>query len=345
MLAHRVLLLQEYERREQIRQHNRIRRLMRENSDVFSLPDQRFIDLFRLTKNMVRYLFNELIRYMRPRSRVGDVSPENRIMAALHFFATGSYQRTSGTNRLFPMSQQSVGRSIKEVSQLINQHIAPIYIVFPTTARQKNNIKQSFMEQSRFPGVIGCVDCTHVALLAPTAEEHNYVCDSNLKILSIFSRYAGATHDSYIWRNSMVHEELRRCFINGDHNSWLLGDSGYPQQPWLMVPIQNALPNSPEDRYNHRHTATRNCIERCIGVLKSRFRCLLEHKLHYSPENVGTIMNTCATLHNICTEARLLLDNEDIIYNDENNFAINVPQGQDNQGFIARRNLIAQYFA
>ncbi|KAJ8971440.1 hypothetical protein NQ314_000696 [Rhamnusium bicolor] len=49
--------------------------------------------------------------------------------------------------------------------------------------------------------------------------------------------HAGATHDSFIW-----------CYNEGDRNSWLLGDSGYPLQPWLMVPFQNAAHNSPKDR-------------------------------------------------------------------------------------------------
>lgn len=72
------------------------------------------------------------------------------------------------------------------------------------------------------------------------------ICDYNLKILNINARHAGATHDAYIWRLSRVQTELEWHYNNGDHNSFL-GDSGYPQQPWLMTPILNPPPTSPQE--------------------------------------------------------------------------------------------------
>lgn len=83
------------------------------------------------------------------------------------------------------------------------------------------------------------------------------------------SNYGGSTHDSFIFRNSEINNLLRN--IQNEH-CWLIGDSGYAQLPYLMTPVRNPLPNSPEVRYNQALTVTRNCIERCIGVLKSRFR-------------------------------------------------------------------------
>lgn len=65
-----------------------------------------------------------------------------------------------------------------------------------------------------------------------------------------------------------------------------------------MTPIVNALPGTPEYRYTQAHMHGRNCIERCIGVLKGRFLCLTK-VLRYSPETVGNIVNACAILHNI----------------------------------------------
>ncbi|KAJ8972416.1 hypothetical protein NQ317_011061 [Molorchus minor] len=84
-------------------------------------------------------------------------------------------------------------------------------------------------------------------------------------------KFSRDPHDSYIWRMSQVQAELERCFNNGDHNSWLLGDSGYPQQPWLMTPILHPIAGTLEEQYNNSHAPARNCIERCFGVLKGDF--------------------------------------------------------------------------
>ncbi|KAI4455596.1 dde superfamily endonuclease [Holotrichia oblita] len=47
----------------------------------------------------------------------------------------------------------------------------------------------------------------------------------------------------------------------------------------------------------------RTTIERCNGVLKNRFRCLLKHRvLHYQPQTAAKIVNACAVLHNLCTD-------------------------------------------
>lgn len=125
----------------------------------------------------------------------------------------------------------------------------------------------------------------------------------------------------------------------------MIGDSGYPLQPWLMTPFHNPAQNSPESRFNDAHIRTRNCIERCNGVLKSRFRCLLKERvLRYSPERVGKIVNSCAILHNMCVAANLELD-EEVIEDDVNDDVYqNGLQDIFRQGQAVRRHLVNTYF-
>ncbi|KAJ8709363.1 hypothetical protein PYW07_009189 [Mythimna separata] len=68
----------------------------------------------------------------------------------------------------------------------------------------------------------------------------------------------------------------------------------------MMTPILGAAPGSPEEHYTELHCKVRNTVERCIGVLKGRWRCLLAHRvLHYDPVTAAKIVNACVVLHNI----------------------------------------------
>ncbi|KAI4455524.1 hypothetical protein MML48_9g00004446 [Holotrichia oblita] len=111
----------------------------------------------------------------------------------------------------------------------------------------------------------------------------------------------------------------RNLHAAGNSDYYLLGDSGYPLRSWLMTPIEEEpAPHSPEFRYSASHKMIRSIIERCNGVLKMRWRCLLKHRvLHYVPDHACKIINACAVLHNLCIHHHLeepLLQDEDSNY-------------------------------
>ena len=100
--------------------------------------------------------------------------------------------------------------------------------------------------------------------------------------------------------------------FNYIHFISLTGDSGYPLEPWLLTPFAQPNPGTVEEFFNSKHASARNCVERCNGVLKSRFRCLSRHRvMHYSPTKSSLIVNACAVLHNLCTKYGLQLDDDE----------------------------------
>lgn len=73
-----------------------------------------------------------------------------------------------------------------------------------------------------------------------------------------------------------------------------------------MTPIVDAPMGSPEEYYTKKQCTARNTVERTIGVLKARWRCLLGHRvLHYHPDKAALIINGCIILHNMCNQAHV----------------------------------------
>ncbi|KAJ8911213.1 hypothetical protein NQ315_014925 [Exocentrus adspersus] len=68
----------------------------------------------------------------------------------------------------------------------------------------------------------------------------------------------------------------------------------------------NSPKRTPEFAYNTAFKRARSTIERCNGLLKMRFRCLLKHRiLHYTPTGASKIINASAILHNMCLAANI----------------------------------------
>ncbi|XP_022179580.1 putative nuclease HARBI1 [Myzus persicae] len=221
------------------------------------------------------------------------------------------------------LSQPSVSRCISEVVTALNlPEIFNAWVKFPKNINELNDIRNGFYRNTGFPGVVGCIDCTHVAITPPSTNlnlnenqhpEYIYVnrkgyhsinvqliCDSNLKILNVNALFPGSTHDTHVWNNSKVLPILQELHRRNYNNFYLLGDSGYALRQWLLTPIPDPSTEA-EENYNRRQMSTRSIIERCNGVLKMRFRCLLRDRtLHYKPEKASSIINACVVLHNMC---------------------------------------------
>lgn len=104
-----------------------------------------------------------------------------------------------------------------------------------------------------------------------------------------------------------------------------------------MTPELNPVNN--EQRYYHKaHKKTRSKVERCIGLLKQRFRCLLgERKLLYSHERAADIIISCVVLHNfLMTHFGELVDEVDV----DAQPVENVEENNDNEQNAGRRNYL-----
>ncbi|XP_067634770.1 putative nuclease HARBI1 isoform X2 [Eurosta solidaginis] len=210
-----------------------------------------------------------------------------------------------------------------------------------------------FFEKAGFPGVVGCVDGTHIKISAPSKLEQGLyfnrkgffslnamiICDHKMRIRYFDARCAGSSHDLLVWNISSAKRALRERYNSGVRNTWLLCDAGYRLEPYLMTPYRSASEGSAEAVYNTKHAKTRNIIERTIGVLKTRLRCLLgARQLHYKPEKTTQIANVCAALHNVCIKYNVDISSHDSPSEAENTpDMIEVDVSENSQNLEARK--------
>ncbi|KAJ8964337.1 hypothetical protein NQ314_004980 [Rhamnusium bicolor] len=135
-----------------------------------------------------------------------------------------------------------------------------------------------------------------------------------------------ATPDSYRYL-----ENRDEYFPNNSH----IIDAAYGIHPQLLTPYKdNGHLTARQNNYNFCHTLARIAIERAFGLLKSRFRRLLDclplTDIQYVPE----FILACCVLHNICLGRNDLIDP----VHDNANLQRNcVNRVQNRQGGIAKR--------
>nr|XP_020654562.1 putative nuclease HARBI1 [Pogona vitticeps]XP_020654571.1 putative nuclease HARBI1 [Pogona vitticeps] len=278
------------------------------------VTDEYLVSMYGFPRQFIYYLVDLLgANLSRPTQRSRAISPETQILAALGFYTSGSFQTRMGD--AIGISQASMSRCVANVTEALVER-ASQFIRFPEDDASLQHLKDDFYALAGMPGVLGLVDCNHVAIKAPNAEDLSYVnrkglhslnclmvCDARGFLLSAETHWPGSLQDCTVLQQSA----LRNQFEAGMHkDGWLLGDNSFFLCTWLMTPLH--IPETPaECRYNMAHSATHNVIERTFRTIRSQFRCLDGSKgtLQYSPEKASHIILACCVLHNISLELGL----------------------------------------
>ncbi|KAL6467905.1 hypothetical protein MHYP_G00235820 [Metynnis hypsauchen] len=205
-------------------------RVFRDHYDFLAHDDDWLISRSRFPRAVLLELCAELGPVLeREAARSRALPVPLQVLTALGFLATGSFQRELADRS--GISQSSLSRAMPAVLDGIICMSAR-YIKFPYDAVDQANIKAQFAAIAGFPDVIGAIDCTHIAIKAPS-EEFAYVnrkhfhsinvqiiCDAKMCLTNVVARWPGSTHDSYILTNSMVGIRLQADRVR---DGWLLG--------------------------------------------------------------------------------------------------------------------------
>ena len=230
-------------------------RVFRDRSNPLDTHDDKAMHkYYRFTRRGIMHVLDLLEPHLQPATaRSHSIDGRLQVFVCLNYYATSDFY--SSVLKEHGISISSVCRIVERVTDVIVSLKDDIITWGDQLTKQTD-----FYHKSGFPAVVGAVDCTHVWLdSSPVGEnEHiyvnrkgwhsinvQYIVDANYKIINVVARWPGSTHDSRILENS----EVGRMFERGELQGIILGDSGYPQRPWLMTPFRT--PNTrPERAYN-----------------------------------------------------------------------------------------------
>ncbi|KAB5553829.1 hypothetical protein PHYPO_G00043210 [Pangasianodon hypophthalmus] len=180
-------------------------------------------------------------------------------------------------------------------------------------------IAERFESKFCVPQVIGCVDVTHIPVLAPSDGYMNFlnrkgwtsyvlqgVVDDTYCFWSASCKVPGGAHDATVFKQSQLFSMAHllpkhTCDIGGTPvNFVVLGDTAYPLLEWLMkayTPSPSLTPQ--QNSFNIYLSDARAPMEIAFGRLKARWRVLLKRSdFHYTFSPYVAI--TCCALHNFC---------------------------------------------
>lgn len=141
---------------------------------------------------------------------------------------------------LHNVSQSSLSRIFKRVVQSICG-LRSHFIRMPTNI---SAVKNSFYEYGGFPGVIACIDGTHVPILKPKRHPETEIfrcrkgyysvnvqitCGPEYLIYDVVARWPGSTHDSRIFDYSNI-----RNHLEASNEGVVLADGGYPCRRYIL---------------------------------------------------------------------------------------------------------------
>jgi len=230
----------------------------------------------------------------------------NQLLTALRFYTTGSFQLVVGD--VSKASKATVCRTVHKVTKAIaGLRGLRSYVLFPTTTEDRRGTMGQFYAASSLPGVIGAIDCTHIAIQSSGGDDAEIyrnrkgyfslnmqlVCDQRGYISDVVARWPGSVHDSTIFDQCHLRAVLETSLADG----YLVGDSGYPCKPYLLTPMNTPI-TAAEKAYNYAQAVARNVIERTNGLLKCRFPCL-KYGLRVKLEHALPVIVATVVLHNI----------------------------------------------
>ncbi|GMP27754.1 hypothetical protein CsSME_00003604 [Camellia sinensis var. sinensis] len=169
-----------------------------------------------------------------------------------------------------------------------------------------------------FQNCLGALDGTYVRVLAPAVDKARYrsrkgeiatnvlgVCSHDMQFIYVLPGWEGSASDSRVLRDAISRPNGLRV----PTGSYYLVDAGYTNGEGFLAPYrgqryhlstwrEGGAPTNAEEFFNMKHSAARNIIERCFGLLKLRWAILRTYS-YFPIKTQCRIITACCLLHNL----------------------------------------------
>ena len=298
---------------------------------VPGFTNAQWLQNFRMSEETLNFLCNKLRPVMERQDTTFRrcVPLKKRVAIALWKLATGSEYRSIG--HLFGVSITTACRCVQDFCAAAETLLVPEQICFPDEEKFK---EMATYTENRWglPHCVGAIDGSHIPIIAPQEYHCDYfnrkgwhsiilqgVVDGKGIFWNVFAGLPGSLHDARVLRLSTLWE----LASGGNHfrahtrniggvtaGYYLLGDSAYPLQNWLLKPFQDTGRLTAEQHlFNKKFSRARVVVENAFGRLKGRWRCLLKRN-DCDVQLVKSMVVTCCALHNLCENHGETYENE-----------------------------------
>lgn len=122
-----------------------------------------FRDSFRLNKEAFLYVTRTIESALEPSS----IPVVLQVAAVLRFLGEGSYQRSVGKDFDIGLGRSTVSKILTRILNAMERKLCPMWIKLAMSQEKVQESKRFFFEKYGIPGVIGCVDGTHIKIRKP----------------------------------------------------------------------------------------------------------------------------------------------------------------------------------
>ncbi|KAF4072512.1 hypothetical protein AMELA_G00263740 [Ameiurus melas] len=139
--------------------------ILRPRVDFLSYPDAFLFERYSFSLRSIRYIHNLIHPYIRNINLRGRaLTSEQMLCVALNFFANGSFVYNIGDAG--HISKTTVCRVVRKVCLALKRFLR-IFVVFPGH-KPVRVIKEEFHRIAGIPNLVGCIDGTHIPIIAPS---------------------------------------------------------------------------------------------------------------------------------------------------------------------------------